>query len=154
MKKNGVIMKKLIFSLFLFIGLVVTANSQESNLLYYADPDLGYGGYAESMYLGNMEDFGIYDKRVDPSEVLFILKNAISEKFELVDSLTDEEYWLKSEALEQYAIKPGEFYFTMLLEDYYSKEGLAIITCETYDGTTWLGFYVDEDSVSELGSIF
>lgn len=154
MLANGVTMKKFIFSLFLFIGLVCAAYSEDGDILYYENSEMGYGGYVVSMYLGNMEDFGIYDNSVDPAEILEIIETAISANFDMVDSLTDEEYWLKSEALEQYGVEAGEFYLTLLLDDYDSDEGLAIITCYTYDGTSWIGFYIDEDSVSELDSLF
>lgn len=147
-------MKKYLLSLVFLFGLVAACFSQEMDVKHYSDAKNGYDGYAMTVYLGSMADMGIQDPNVDPFDFLQLLSDEIGKNFRMIDSLTDNEYFIKSESLSDYDLNVGEFYLTLILSSYDATEAVAVITCETFDGTTWAGFKIREDEVDKFFDVF
>ncbi|MCQ2587861.1 MAG: hypothetical protein MJ174_07085 [Treponema sp.] len=146
-------MKKYLLSLVFLFGIVAACFAQENEIKYYKDAKKGYEGYAMTMYLGSMANFG-FGPEVDPADIMKELTNEFKKSFEEVYPLSDYQYWLVDEAMSTYPVNPGDFYLTFIAESEDAEEGLLVIICSTYDGDCYSSYIVSESDLYKLDDLF
>lgn len=140
-------MKKIII-LFVLFFTTIHCYSQNKDLKFYLDINLGFEGYATAIYMENLSNGNISGQENKQFEAF---NKLIAEKLSPISKLTKNNNWLFHKAMNEWDYEKGEIYSVLCTDSLLSNNGVAIIVLVNgKDDFIWHAYSINEGDLKKF----